>query len=349
MLSILILVAALALMAQAFIGLVFFVSSISERERKAIPLAGLQFAAMLAALIVFFLLLWAGFFETGVGLVVLLGGIAAGAAAALLLLRRSGANPGALEGTKGLIVGEVKRWDEREIVFARNAFLQPGSEQYDEFYRAHPEWEELDAGRRAKGGPLGAIGLIDRPHEGPSRAALVASGFLVMQLTSPDKVKLLPMGPKLDLGLADATERVKGYARSVGADLVGVTKVAPRWIYSHRGMAPPLADEGWGQEIEPGHQYAIVFGVEMSREMVASAPHTPSAAETMRGGGRGSGGGRPNRVLDDEGVRPQAATRRRDDRPSAAARRARRHRRSGFLQAVQEVRGLLPVTVHSCR
>jgi ferredoxin len=282
MLSILIFVAALALTTQAVIGLGFFVSSISERERKAIPLAGLQFAAMLAALIVFFLLLWAGFFDTGVGLAVLLGGIAAGAAAAFLLLRRSGANPGALEGTKDLIVGEVKRWDEREIVFARNAFLQPGSEQYDEFYGAHPEWEEPDARRRAKGGPLGAIGLIDRPNEGPSRAALVASGFLVMQLTSPDKVKLQPMGPKLDLGPAEATERVKGYARSAGADLVGVTKIDPRWIYSRRGMAPPLADEVWGQEIEPGHQYAIVFGVEMSREMVASAPHTPSAVETMR-------------------------------------------------------------------
>jgi hypothetical protein len=91
------------------------------------------------------------------------------AAAALLLVRRSGANPGALEGTKGLIVGEVKRWDEREIVFTRNAFLQPGSEQYDELYGAHPEWEELDARRsdlfRLLGpGRDGLRGL----HEGPS-------------------------------------------------------------------------------------------------------------------------------------------------------------------------------------
>jgi hypothetical protein len=45
--------------------------------------------------------------------------ISAGAVAGFLLLRTSGANPRALEGTRGLIVGEVKRWDEREIVFAQ--------------------------------------------------------------------------------------------------------------------------------------------------------------------------------------------------------------------------------------
>ena len=281
MLGVLIFVAALALIAQALIGLSFLLSSLWEREGKASTFAAAQSAAMLTLVLLFFLLLWAGFFETGVGVVVLIGGIAAGAIAAFLLLRRSGANPAALEGTRGLIVGEVRRWDEREIVFARNRYLEPGSERYREFYSAHPKWEETDARRREKGGPLGAIGVIDRPHEGPNRAAFMASGLLAMQLATPDQVKLQARGPNLDLSPEEATERVRGYARHVGADLVGITEIDLRWTYSHRGMALPLAGEEWGSEIEVGHRYAIVFAEEMSGDMIGPAPHTSSAVESM--------------------------------------------------------------------
>jgi len=281
MLAVLILLAALALIALALMGLAFLVSSIIEKEERATLFAALQLAAMLIPSVVFFLLLRGGFFETGLGIAVLIGGIAAGGAAGFLLLRRSGANPRARDGARGLIVGEVKRCDEREIVFARNRHLQPGTEQYREFYRQHPEWEESDARRREKGGPLGAMGAIDRPHEGPNRAAVMASGLLTMQLGTPDKVKLQPRGPSLDLSPEEATERVKGYARHVGAALVGIAKLDPRWTYSHRGMAAPPASEEWGQEIEVGHRYAIVFAEEMSREMIGAAPHTSSVVESM--------------------------------------------------------------------
>lgn len=281
MLSVLIFIAALAVIAPALIGLSFLVSTVAEKEPKATAFASLQLALLLAPVAVFFLLLRAGFLETGLGGAVLTGGITAAAVAAALVTRRSGANPRALQGTKGLILGDVKRWDEREIVFARNAWLQPGSEHYTDFYREHPEWEEADAKRRAKGGSLGEIGAIDKPHQGPNRAALMASGMFAMQLATPEKVKLEAMGPSLDLSPAEATERVKGYARNLGADLVGVTEIDPRWTYSHRGMALPQTGEAWGQEIEVGHRYAIVFAAEMSREMIAPAPHSPSPVESM--------------------------------------------------------------------
>ena len=70
---------------------------------------------------------------------------------------------------------------------------------------------------------IGSVGNIDKPHEGPNRAALMASGLFATQLATPDKVKLQPRGPNLDLSAEEATERVKGFARHVGADLVGVT------------------------------------------------------------------------------------------------------------------------------
>ena len=52
-----------------------------------------------------------------------------------------------LRGTKGYIVGKVKRFDEREQVFLRG-YLAPGSEQYRAFYSEHPQWEEQDGERR---------------------------------------------------------------------------------------------------------------------------------------------------------------------------------------------------------
>ncbi len=138
MLGVLISIAALALTGLALIGLGFLVSSVQEREEKATAFAALQLAAMLILVLTFFFLLRAGFFETALGIVLLVGGIAAGAVAGFLLLRSSGANPRALEGTRGLIVGEVKRWDEREIVFARNRYLQPGTEEYREILQRSP-------------------------------------------------------------------------------------------------------------------------------------------------------------------------------------------------------------------
>src|SRR5512139_1326596 len=80
------------------------------------------------------------------------------------------------------VVGEMGRFDERENVQARNA-LEPGSEDYKEFYQRHPEWEEKDRetrelSKKPVGHPLdlpfflqqignlaraGAEGLVDGP------------------------------------------------------------------------------------------------------------------------------------------------------------------------------------------
>jgi reductive dehalogenase len=288
MVLLLIVIAAAILMLQAMVGLAFFVSSIYERENRAALLGGLQFAGMLTLMIIFFLLLSNGFFKTGGGLTVLIIGDALAVTAVFLLTRRTGANPTPLEGTKGLIVGQVRRFDEREIVFARNRYLKPETENYEKFYREHPEYEEYDANRRAVGDALGNIGAIDHPHEGPNRAAIMASALFPRRLAAPDIIKPRAADNKIQLSPEEATERVKGFALRLGADLVGVTEINPLWIYSHRGMAYPPIQEDWGVELEVKHKYAIVFAVEMSLEMVRAAPHTPSAMESLRKYGDGA-------------------------------------------------------------
>lgn len=78
-----------------------------------------------------------------------------------------------------------------------------------------------------------------------------------------------------------STERVKGYARNRGADLVGITEINPLWLYSHRGEIFHENWQYWGKEIKVEHKYAIVFATEMSFEMVGTGPHSPTMIESM--------------------------------------------------------------------
>ena len=128
--TLLLIIGIIGLIAQAFIGLSFFISCIWEKERRASVFAGFQFICMSAFLVVFLLLIWIGFFQTTPGLVILIAGYVFALSATIVLLRRTAPNLRVLQGTRGLIVGEVKRQDERTHVFSRNRSIHPGSEQY---------------------------------------------------------------------------------------------------------------------------------------------------------------------------------------------------------------------------
>jgi reductive dehalogenase len=274
---------ALFLAALALFTFAFVISSIWEREKRAALIGGVTFLILLGGEIGLFALKAVGGVQSISGLLILLVGLVI-PVAALLLLTRTSRNPRALRGTKGYIVGEVKRFDEREQVFARNRSLPPGSEQYRMFYNEHPRWEEHDAKRRERGGPLGIPGLIDKPHEGPNVAALFASFSIPPHLGISHIVqpKAHPHfhEERISISPEEATTRVKGFALHLGADLVGVTKVNPLWVYSRRGEIFWDNWEEWGTEIEVPHGYAIVFAMEMSREMVWAAPHTTSVVES---------------------------------------------------------------------
>ena len=181
-----------------------------------------------------------------------------------------------------MIVGEVERVDERETVFARD-ILQSGTDAYKEMYEKHPEWEERDAKRRAKGGPVGEMGVIDKPNGDANNSATIASILMPNYLSAPHIVRPVNFrGEKLDLNPEEATLRVKGFARKLGADLVGVARINPLWAYSHRGMDGSQQGEEWGQTLEVSHEYVIVLATEMSFDMVQTAPHSSGMIETAR-------------------------------------------------------------------
>lgn len=282
-------VGGIGLTIQAFIGFSFFVSCIWEKEKRASVFAFLQFVGMSVVLGVFLVLVTYGFFNTIPGKVTLCLGYFGAISAALLLLKKTAPNPVALKGTQGLMTGQVNRLDERQIVFARNRSLMPGTEQFDIFYKQFPQYREYDDKRRAMGGPQGHIGTVDNPHADVNNAMTFASINMPHYLGDASKVtpKRHPAlekkleNKKIDITPQAATERVKGYTKRLGASLVGITRLNPLWVYSRRGEIFYDNWEDWGKKIHLDHKYVIVFAEEMDFGLVGTAPHTPTNIESM--------------------------------------------------------------------
>jgi reductive dehalogenase len=288
----------LALAGQAVIGLGFLVYSILEKEKRASFYAALQFICMALLLSVFVLVAATGFFYSGAGLVLLVLGSLAGGGILFFLVRRTSANERALRGSSGYVVGDVQRFDERKVVFSRVRY-QPGMKEYDQFYAENPELFDRDEKRRAKGFVLGTFGSIDAPHEKPNVAAMIGLRYFGAQMGSPEVVRPVQApffkGHREVMSLEKGAELVKGYARHLGADLVGIARLDPRWVYSHVGTIQRDGwDHGeadwskWGQEIRIEHKYVIVFAEEMDREMIDSSPHTPCFVESMKNYAKGA-------------------------------------------------------------
>ena len=282
--TILIFIATLSLGIGTLICFTFFISCIREKERRAAAFGGLQLAVPLGLFGILLFLKGSGFFDTQNGMVMLGIGVIFIILTPLLLAIKTSRNIRALAGTRGLVVGRVRRFDERETVFSRNRALRPGSEQYKRFYAQHPEHEQYDTARRKLGGPVGKPGSIDKPYEKPNLAASVASVNFSLHLSVPEIVAPQGFsgfkGESISLSPAEATERVKGFGRHLGAGLIGIAELNPLWIYSHRGEIFHENWEDWGREIQLDHRYVIVFTTEMSFEMIAAAPHTPTSIES---------------------------------------------------------------------
>lgn len=296
MVTILVIIFAIGLILSTIISLSFLISSIWENEKRASIFGGLQFAGILFSLIIFFTLNSLGFFETGFGAVILIFLVFLEGLLLFLFYRKTDSNIKALAGTEGYIVDQVNQFDERDHVFSRNRSLPEDSEQYTAYYKDHPELEDLDAKRRSKGGPIGQPGSIDSPEADANIAAMLASLSLPHFLSTSEKyspephffVKQKVIDKKVMISPEEATSRLKGYAKALGASLVGTTKINPLWIYSHRGEIFNDNWEDWGKKIKLHHTHAIVCAEEMAADMVGSAPHTPTCVESMMNYAKGA-------------------------------------------------------------
>lgn len=261
------------------LALLFTLESLREKEPRApkIGLIGILFHLFLAGLILAVppSRPWVAVFF-GALLIIL-----------LLFLIPGKPNPRALKGAEGHVVGTVSRFDERDIVFARNRSLPPGSEQYRQYYERHPDREATDARRRERGGPIGRPGAIDQGHA-PNVSMILSSFALPGFLAGQARVTPDPAQAPVALNPQEASEIVRGFAHHLGAALVGICRVNPRWAYSHRGEIFDGNWEDWGQEIAEPLPYAVVIATEMDLENVGAGPHTPALVESSANYARGA-------------------------------------------------------------
>ncbi len=179
------------------------------------------------------------------------------------------------------IVGDIERWDERDIVFARTALFHafgPESPEFKAYYEGHPEYLEYDTKISSLSG-LGKTGGIDNPMFQAQFAACykIGADFCVDGEPAPQKTEIPP---------ERAAKKIKALARFIGADLVGIGLLRQEWAYSHVGRARG-SDAGFqprGTPIETGHHTnAIALGFQMDYDLIQTAPDFPILLATTKG------------------------------------------------------------------
>jgi len=174
----------------------------------------------------------------------------------------------------GTAAPAIERFDERDNVQARNT-LEPGTPDYEDFYRRHPEWQAKDDAIRLLPG-MGRVGHeADLPLVGTQIDLIVALGMSdrVDGPVAPQRVQLSP---------ERATEKIKGFARHLGADLVRVGPLDQRYVYSNIGKTWHDPARPYGQPIEVPHKHAISVAVGVSPHLLKTGPVISEAAEIMR-------------------------------------------------------------------
>lgn len=171
------------------------------------------------------------------------------------------------------VVGPLEPFDERNNVQARNT-LEPGTQDYREFYAQHPEWEARDADTRELskqmvGNPLDFFFFLQQIGK-------LARGGQEPEVDGP-------VAPhRLELSTERATEKIKGFARHLGADLVRTGPLNPAFIYTNIGKTWHDPARPYGAPITLHHQHAISVAVGINPELIKTGPVLSMATEVMR-------------------------------------------------------------------
>jgi ferredoxin len=183
-------------------------------------------------------------------------------------------------------VGDVARWDERDIVFARKDFFRyfaADSPQARTYYEAHPELLEYDTKVGRLPG-LGRTGGVDAPM-------FEAQFDVIARVGSEDFVDGEPAAEQAQIPPQRAAQKVKALARFLGADLVRVGPLRQEWVYTHVGRSRGDAEgyPRWGTPIDLSHHpSAIAMAFQMDRRLSRTAPDFPTLLATAKGYASGS-------------------------------------------------------------
>lgn len=168
----------------------------------------------------------------------------------------------------------MKRIDERDVMFSRSNYTR-GTPEYEDYYKRNPENKDIDDSIRSKPN-LCSPGTMSYD---PINSPMAESAFMFLS----DIKNLSEVNPnpnKVEIAPKVITERIKGYTKFYGANLVGITKMKDYHYYSHRGRHV----ENYGEEItsKDMHTYGIVFAVEMDKEMINRSPMVSEIIATSK-------------------------------------------------------------------
>jgi len=166
----------------------------------------------------------------------------------------------------------TERYDERHVIFGRME-LEPGMPQYETYYsELNPPVKGFDdhVRRMPKLGEPG--GRYSHELDSPYFDALFEFIAKYNHLADPGA----PGARPIDLSPEEATRRVKGFAKHLGALDARVTRLKDYQVYSHAGRRL----HNWGEQYSTQHTHAIVFSSEMAHAMVHSTPRAPAATES---------------------------------------------------------------------
>ncbi|MEJ2446896.1 MAG: reductive dehalogenase domain-containing protein [Anaerolineales bacterium] len=164
----------------------------------------------------------------------------------------------------------ASRYDEREIIFAR-ARLEPGTEEYENYYRSHPKHKKPDDLARNQPGLLSSQAKFADPFQNAA-----AAGSFALTEALRDAVDG-PQAPKTIAGdYSSFTRYVKRLAQYYGALECGIAELQAEHIYTHIGRGSGR----YGDPVILDHSYAIAFTVEMDPKMTRAAPYLPITMES---------------------------------------------------------------------
>jgi ferredoxin len=154
-------------------------------------------------------------------------------------------------------------------MFAR-AFLEPGTERFEEYYRMRPRNRAPDDAFRREPGLLDPGSALFHPLAFPAADA----AFWTIEMLRPF-VDGEVAASRSGLDPATVTRFLKRWTLELGAHSVGVTALKDYHLYTHVGRG-----QEYGRPVESDHTRALALTVEMDKEMVDRAPHGPTAMES---------------------------------------------------------------------
>jgi len=160
---------------------------------------------------------------------------------------------------------------EKTVMFSRR-LLDPDTDRYKDYYKTHPEHEELDLNFRSK------PGLLDDNTAFYDPLTFTASNAIFESITAfYPNVDGEPAADKKNIDPNRLLQFIERWIKKDGAISMGVTETRDYHWYSVVGRG-----KDFGKEAQLPHTHAIAFTVEMDKELMDTAPQGPTVMESAR-------------------------------------------------------------------